>query len=56
MLLFFLPPVVQALIGVVGIVIGLALHSVIIAALGVVGIGVGGARWLRSRRNGGFRS
>jgi|HubBroStandDraft_1064217.scaffolds.fasta_scaffold4842883_1 hypothetical protein len=56
MVLFFLPPVVQALIGVVGLVFGLALHSVIIAAVGVVGIGVGGARWMRSRRNGGSRS
>jgi hypothetical protein len=51
MFLFFLPPVVQVAIGVVGLVIGLALlHSVIIAGAGVVGIAVGAARFIRSRR------
>ena len=42
MLLFFLPPVVQVLIGVVIIVVGLAvLHSYIIAGIGLVGVAVG---------------
>jgi len=56
MLLFFLPPVVQVAIGVVGFVIGLALlHSVIIAGIGAVGIAVGAARYVRSRRPNGFQ-
>jgi hypothetical protein len=51
MLLFFLPPVVQAAIGVVILVAGLVLlHSVILAGVGAVGVAVGGARYLRSRR------
>jgi hypothetical protein len=51
MLLFFLPPVVQAAIGVVVAVVGLALlHSYVIAAVGVIGVGVGVARYIRSRR------
>jgi uncharacterized membrane protein (Fun14 family) len=56
MLLFFLPPVVQAVIGVVVLVIGLALlHSFIVAGIGVVGIAVGAARYVRSRRWNGFQ-
>ena len=55
MLLFFLPPVVQVAIGVVGFVVGLALfHSVIIAAVGAVGIAVGATRYVRSRRSNGL--
>jgi hypothetical protein len=56
MLLFFLPPVVQAAIGVVILVVGLALaHSVIIAGIGVGGVAVGGVRYVRSRRPNGFQ-
>jgi hypothetical protein len=56
MLLFLLPPVVQAAIGVVIAVVGLALlHSYIIAGIGVVGIAVGAARYVRSRRANGFQ-
>jgi hypothetical protein len=51
MLLFFLPPVVQVAIGVVGLVVGVALlHSVIIAGFGVLGVAVGGVRYVRSRQ------
>jgi hypothetical protein len=51
MLLFFLPPVVQAAIGVVILVIGLVLlHSVIIVVAGVLGVAVGGVRYVRSRQ------
>jgi hypothetical protein len=55
MLLFFLPPVVQVAIGVVGLVVGLALHLTIIAAIGAVGIAVGATRYVRSRRSNGFQ-
>ena len=56
MLLFFLPPVAQVAIGVVGLVVGVALlHSVLIAAIGVVGIGVGAIRYVRSRRPNGLQ-
>jgi hypothetical protein len=55
MLLFFLPPVVQIAIGVVGLVVGAALlHSVLIAGIGAVGIGVGAVRYVRSRRPNGL--
>jgi hypothetical protein len=50
MFLFFLPPVVQAVIGVVLIAAGVALHILVLAAVGVVGLAVGAARWARSRR------
>ena len=51
MFLFFFPPVVQALIGVVLLVIGLTLvHSVIFAGVGLVGVAIGGVRYVRSRR------
>jgi hypothetical protein len=56
MLLFFLPPVVQAAIGVVVAVVGLALlHSYIIAGFGLAGIAIGAARYVRSRRPNGFQ-
>lgn len=51
-MLLFLPPVIQALIGVVVVVIGLALGSFIIAGLGTVGLAVGAGRWVHSRRKG----
>jgi hypothetical protein len=50
MFLFFLPPVVQALIGVALIVAGVALHILVLAAVGVVGLTFGATRWARSRR------
>jgi hypothetical protein len=49
----FIPPVIQAVIGVVVLGAGVALHSVILDAVGGLGLVVGGARWLRKRRNGG---
>ncbi len=56
MLLFFLPPLAQVLIGVVILVVGLVLfHGVIIAGIGVLGVAVGGARYVRSRRASGFQ-
>ncbi len=56
MVLFFLPPVVQAALGVVVAIVGLALlHSYLIAAAGAVGIAVGAARYVRSRRRTGFQ-
>jgi hypothetical protein len=55
MLLFFLPPIVQVAIGVVVLVVGLALHMVIIAGIGVVGIAVGATRYVRSRRPNGIQ-
>ncbi len=50
MFLFFLPPVVQALIGVALIVAGVALHILLLAAVGVVGLAAGATRWALSRR------
>jgi hypothetical protein len=56
LLLFFLPPVVQVAISVVGLVVGVALlHSVLIAGIGAVGIGVGAIRFVRSRRPNGLQ-
>ncbi len=56
MLLFLLPPVVQVVIGAIVLVIGVvALHSVIVVAVGAVGLAVGGYRWTRSRKKGGYR-
>lgn len=56
MLLFLLPPIVQALIGVVILVVGIAVaHSVIIAGIGVLGVAVGGVRYVRSRRANGLQ-
>jgi type IV secretory pathway TrbD component len=50
-MLVFLPPAVQALIGIVAVVVGLALHIFIIAGLGLLSVGIGTARWVRSRRH-----
>ena len=56
MLLFFLPPIVQAAIGVVILVVGLVLlHSVLLAGVGVLGVAVGAIRYARSRRPNGFQ-
>lgn len=56
MLLFLLPPIVQALIGVVLLVVGIAVaHSVIVAGIGVLGVAVGGVRYVRSRRANGLQ-
>ena len=52
-MLFFFPPVVQILGGIVILVIGVAMHTVIIAAIGGLALVLGGARWLRKRRDGG---
>ncbi len=51
-MLLFLPPPVQALIGIACIVLGLALHVLFLAAIGVVGLIIGGARWVHARRKG----
>lgn len=49
--MFFLPPVVQVVIGVVVLVAGLAVfHSVVIAAVGGVGLAFGAVRWARKQR------
>jgi hypothetical protein len=56
MLMFFLPPVVQVVIGVLILVVGLALlHSTLLAAIGILGVAVGGARYLRRRSGNGVR-
>jgi hypothetical protein len=56
MVLFFLPPAVQAAIGVVIAIVGLALlHSYVIAGVGLAGIAVGAVRYVRSRRRTGFQ-
>lgn len=49
-MLLFLPPLIQAVIGVVVIVIGLAVGSLIVAGLGTVGLAIGAGRWIYSRR------
>jgi uncharacterized membrane protein len=55
MFLFLLPPVVQALIGVVILVVGLAVfHSAILAGVGVLGLTVGAVRWVRKQRGNGL--
>jgi hypothetical protein len=55
MLMFFLPPVVQVLIGVVVLVVGLAVfHSAIVAGVGVLGLAVGAVRWARKQRGNGL--
>lgn len=50
-MLLFLPPLVQALIGVGLLGAGVATHLVVLDAIGCVGIAVGGYRWQRKRRN-----
>jgi hypothetical protein len=55
MVLFFLPPVVQAIIGVVILVVGLAVfHSAILAGVGAVGLAIGAVRWARKQRGNGL--
>jgi uncharacterized membrane protein (Fun14 family) len=55
-MLFFFPPKIQAVVGVVMIVVGLTvLHSFVLAGLGVVAIGFGATRYVRSRRPNGFQ-
>jgi hypothetical protein len=49
-MLLFLSPRIQALIGVLAIATGLALHSPIIAAFGGLGLAVGAGRWVYARR------
>jgi hypothetical protein len=51
--LLFLPPIVQALIGLGVLGAGLALHYVILDAIGCIGLAVGGYRLLRKRGSGG---
>jgi uncharacterized membrane protein len=53
-MLLFLPPIVQALIGIALIAAGVAAHIVILDVLGCVGIAVGGYRWLRKRNGAGI--
>ena len=52
-MLFFLPPIVQVLIGAGLLAAGVAAHLVILDAIGGVAIVLGGYRWLRKRNNGG---
>lgn len=52
-MLLFLPPVVQALIGIALVAAGVATHFVLLDLFGCVGIAVGGYRWQRRRRSGG---
>jgi uncharacterized membrane protein (Fun14 family) len=50
-MLFFFPAKIQAVVGVVFIVVGLAvLHSFLLAGVGVLGVAFGASRYLRSRR------
>lgn len=56
MLMFFLPPVVQVVLGVVILVVGLAVvHMYVIAGIGILGVAVGATRYVRSRRPNGFQ-
>jgi uncharacterized YccA/Bax inhibitor family protein len=50
---FFFPPIIQILGGIVILVVGVAMHSVIIGAIGGLALVLGGARWLRKQRDGG---
>jgi hypothetical protein len=54
-MLFFVPPIVQALIGVAMLVAGVAAHIVLLDAIGCLAIAVGGYRWLRKRGDGAAR-
>jgi hypothetical protein len=49
-MLLFLPPHIQAGIGVVVVGIGLALGSLIIAGAGAAGLAVGVGRWVYTKR------
>jgi hypothetical protein len=54
--MFFLPPVVQVIIGVVILVIGLALvHSTVLVAIGILGVAVGSVRYVRRQGGNGVR-
>jgi hypothetical protein len=50
-MLLFLPPRVQAIIGVAIIATGLGLHSYIVAGLGAVGLAIGAGRWVQASRH-----
>ena len=55
-MLFFFPPKIQVVVGVVMIVVGLTvLHGFILAGLGVVAVAFGATRYVRSRRPNGFQ-
>jgi hypothetical protein len=55
-MLFFFPAKIQAVAGVVFIVVGLTvLHSFILAGVGVLGVAFGASRYLRSRRSNAFQ-
>jgi hypothetical protein len=56
MMLFFLPPAIQALIGAAVIAAGLFVHNVPVLVVGVLGLAVGGVRWVARKRNGGARA
>ncbi|MGH3170266.1 MAG: hypothetical protein ACRDN0_30840 [Trebonia sp.] len=51
-MLFFLPPVVQILGGILILVVGVTMHSVIVGVVGGLALVIGGGRWLRKRRDG----
>jgi hypothetical protein len=53
MFLFFLPPIIQVLIGVGLFGAGVATQLAVLEAIGGLGIVVGGYRQLRKRRGGG---
>jgi len=48
-MLFLVPPLMQALIGVALLVAGVVTHIAILDVVGCAGIAVGGYRWLRKR-------
>jgi hypothetical protein len=55
-MLFFFPPKIQVVVGVVMIVVGLTvLHGFILAGLGAVAVAFGATRYARSRRTNGFQ-
>lgn len=54
-MLFFLPAIVQLLLGAALLGAGIATHIVILGVVGALGIVWGGYRWLRGRRDGAAR-
>lgn len=54
-MLFFLPPVVQILGGIVILIVGVTMHSAIVGVIGGLALMIGGGRWLRHRRGGDAR-
>ena len=55
-MLFFFPAKIQAVVGVIFIVVGLTvLHSFVMAGLGVLGVAFGVTRYVRSHRANGFQ-